>query len=148
MLKLTLPPPVVFCIAGLSMFALVGYDINADEFQFWFAGSCWFVAIVNAIFALRAFKKNRTTANPHHLERVTTLVTTGVFAYSRNPMYLSLVIMLIGWAVLLGSIWATGIIFLFLLYMTQFQIKPEERMLIQKFDSEYQLYCSNVRRWL
>lgn len=148
MFKLKLPPPVVFCIAGLSMFAIVGYDIDAGIFRFVFAGSCWFIAILNAIFALRSFKKNRTTANPHHLERVTTLVTTGVFAYSRNPMYLSLVIMLIGWAVMLGSILTMGIIFLFLVYMTQFQIKPEEKMLAHKFGSEYKLYCSNVRRWL
>ena len=148
MLELKLPPPVIFCIAGISMFALAEYEIHGDKFHLFFAGTCWVFAILIAMFAFWSFKKSQTTVNPDHFEKVTALVKTGVFEHSRNPMYLSLAIMLIGWSIMLGALWTVPIVFLFLLYIIQFQIKLEERMLYKKFGLDYELYCNKVRRWL
>ena len=77
-----------------------------------------------------------------------TLVTRGVYAMSRNPMYLGGLIMLLGWAVFLQS----GLAFLFLpvyvLYINRFQIGPEERVLASLFGETYVAYQARARRWL
>ena len=148
MLEGKIPPVVIFSVAGMSMFALAGFDIHFDGVYLIFGGFCWLVAILIAMAAIWSFKKRQTTVNPHHLDKVTALVTTGVFKYSRNPMYLSLAITLIGWSIILGAIWTIAFVILFILYLTQFQIKPEERMLHKKFGLAYESYCSKVRRWL
>jgi protein-S-isoprenylcysteine O-methyltransferase Ste14 len=72
----------------------------------------------------------------------------GVYRISRNPMYLGFLLALAGWAVYLSNAGAAVLVPAFVAYMTQFQIKPEERALLAKFDSEFAQYTSRVRRWL
>lgn len=94
------------------------------------------------------FKKAQTTANPQALEQVSSLVTDGVYRYSRNPMYVGLVFVLLGWALYLSHYLAFVLLPIFILYMTRFQIQPEEQMMKQKFGKKYQVYISRVRRWI
>ncbi|WP_240432781.1 methyltransferase family protein [Vibrio halioticoli] len=98
--------------------------------------------------SIDSFKKENTTVNPLQPSKTQNLVTHGVYRYSRNPMYLSLAILLVAWASLLAS-W-TGIFgcLIFVMYITQFQIKPEERALMHKFPQSYTAYLKRVRRWL
>jgi protein-S-isoprenylcysteine O-methyltransferase Ste14 len=76
------------------------------------------------------------------------LVTGGVFRVTRNPMYLSLLLYLLAWCVYLSSWPAFVFLPLFVLYITQFQIKPEERTLSTLFGAQYSSYMERVRRWL
>jgi protein-S-isoprenylcysteine O-methyltransferase Ste14 len=76
------------------------------------------------------------------------VVTGGVYRISRNPMYLGFLLALAGWAVYLSNAAAAGLLPAFVAYMTQFQIKPEERALLAKFGSEFAQYTSRVRRWI
>jgi len=100
------------------------------------------------ILALYDFHKHQTTFHPHTPEKTSTVVDTGVFAYSRNPMYLSLALTLIALGVYLQNYSSFIIIPLFILYITRFQIIPEEKMLDKLFPKDYQAYCQKVRRWL
>ena len=102
------------------------------------------VVVLGAI----AFRRAGTTVNPLHPENASALVVRGIYRLTRNPMYLGMLILLVGWAVLLANFipW----IFLpgFVLYMNRFQIGPEERMLASMFGNDFTLYRSRVRRWL
>jgi len=76
------------------------------------------------------------------------LVTSGVYQFSRNPMYVGLIFLLLAWAAWLGSVFSLVIIIIFQQYMTRFQIMPEERALAKKFTGKYYDYCEQVHRWL
>ena len=78
----------------------------------------------------------------------TALVAVGVYKLTRNPMYLGMLLMLIGWAIFLSNVVAFAFLPVFVLYINRFQIEPEERVLALKFGSEFAAYQTRVRRWL
>lgn len=90
----------------------------------------------------------RTTVNPLKPERATRLVTHGVFARSRNPIYLGDALLLVALALGLGNGCNFLLLPLFVGFIGRFQIAPEERALQRLFGEEYRAYCARVRRWL
>lgn len=106
------------------------------------AGACFDLA------GLRAFRKAHTTINPLRPDRAAAVVTTGVYRVTRNPMYLGLVLILLGLALYLASPWAVLGPPVFVAYITRYQIQPEERVLAAHFGAPYTAYCAQVRRWL
>ncbi len=106
------------------------------------------IGLGSAILGVTQFKKAQTTPNPRALEKVSSLVTRGIYRYSRNPMYVGLVFILLGWALYLSHLLAFVWLPIFILYMTRFQIQPEERAMKQKFGTAYQAYLTRVRRWI
>ncbi len=106
------------------------------------------VALFYGFSAIYSFRKATTTVNPVSPESASTLVTTGIFSYSRNPMYVALYFLLLSWAAILSNVLSLTISFLFILYMNRFQIKVEERALIKLFGEQYTDYLSRVRRWI
>ena len=100
------------------------------------------------VMGVTQFRKAQTTPNPQALEKVSSLVTSGIYQYSRNPMYLGLVLILLGWAFYLSHFLAFVLLPVFILYMTRFQIQPEEQMMARKFGKTYQAYLNKVRRWI
>lgn len=106
------------------------------------------IGVIIGSLGVIAFGLHLTTVNPHHRERVTSFVTSGIYRLSRNPMYLGLLFVLCSWAVYLAN-WDAVLLLPFLvMYMTRFQIKPEERVLTRKFGDEYMEYTRPVRRWV
>tara|TARA_B000000609_G_scaffold21192_1_gene13103 strand:- start:55 stop:378 length:324 start_codon:yes stop_codon:yes gene_type:complete len=98
--------------------------------------------------AVSSFKKQKTTVNPISIENASSLVVSGIFKYSRNPMYLGMLFVLLGLAFkfnVIGGLLFTGI---FMLFITIFQIKPEEVAMEKLFGQEWKDYTKNVRRWL
>jgi len=95
-----------------------------------------------------SFRAVRTTINPMKPAASSSLVTSGIYRVTRNPMYLGLLLILVAWATFLSSAWALLGPAAFVLYMNRFQIAPEERMLSALFGAEYTAYQSGVRRWL
>lgn len=100
-----------------------------------------------AIVAVAQFRQMSTTINPLHPERASELVANGLFRYSRNPMYLGMLLVLIGlafyggrWQGLLGPI-------VFVVLINRWQIEPEERALEQLFGERFADYCRRVPRW-
>lgn len=94
------------------------------------------------------FRKQKTTVNPIKVETASTVVDSGIFGYTRNPMYLGLFILLFCFGYFFQNIFSVLLSFAFVIYMNQFQIKPEERALEQLFGAEYVDYKQKVRRWV
>lgn len=98
--------------------------------------------------AVVSFRKAQTTVNPLTPEACSSLVDSGVFKFSRNPMYLALLFALAAWALFLGNIYSLALNGLFVAYMNRFQIRPEERALEAAFGDVFIEYRRRVRRWL
>jgi len=98
------------------------------------------------VVADRAFKTANTTVKP--LETSSALVTDGVFAISRNPMYLGFVLVLLGVAVLMGSWTPHVVVVVFAVLMDVLFIRIEERMLEKAFGEAWQEYKRKVPRWV
>jgi protein-S-isoprenylcysteine O-methyltransferase Ste14 len=92
------------------------------------------------------FRKIKTNINP--LKPPGTMVTDGIFRYSRNPMYLGLALVLFGVWTLWGSLSPLAAVIAFVLIIDQWHIPHEEKMLKDKFGGEYENYKSKTRRWV
>jgi protein-S-isoprenylcysteine O-methyltransferase Ste14 len=113
------------------------------------AGIAFVVAGVGiALAGVKSFARANTTVNPIRPAATSSLVVTGVYRFSRNPMYLGMVLVLLGWAAYLANAMAFLLVPAFVLYISRFQIVPEERVLFEKFGSEFTMYKASVRRWL
>lgn len=95
-----------------------------------------------------SFARARTTVNPLKPEAATALVDSGVYRFTRNPMYLGFLLALLGWATFLANALAVLLLPGFVLYMNRFQIVPEERALSARFGLAFSAYKAKVRRWL
>ena len=150
-LELKIPPVVVWLVAAGAM---LGVSYAAPSLSFTLTGShsiaLTLVALGIALAAagVIAFRRSRTTVNPLTPSASSSVVATGVYRISRNPMYLGFLLALAGWAVYLSHAGAAMLLPAFVAYMTQFQIKPEERALLAKFGAEFAQYMSSTRRWL
>ena len=150
-LELKIPPLLVWLLCAGAM---RGVAYAAPKLSFTLAGSS---AIALALVALGgalafagviAFRLKRTTVNPLTPSASSAVVSSGVYRLSRNPMYLGFLLALAGWALYLANAGAALLLPAFVAYMTQYQIKPEERVLLAKFGVEFAQYMSRVRRWL
>jgi protein-S-isoprenylcysteine O-methyltransferase Ste14 len=146
-----IPPPIVLIVFGTAMWAVSMLDgaVAIEPVSRLTVALGW--ALTGAAFAVsgaRAFRRARTTIDPLHPDQATSLVTGGVFRLTRNPMYVGLTAICIGWAVFLASPWAFSGPILLVLYLTRFQIIPEERILAAKFGADYESYRNKARRWL
>lgn len=146
-----IPPPLVALITAVMMWAMArdtpAMTIN-NTLRLALAGVLVVVGILLARAGFRAFGRANTTINPIDIEAASALVTSGVYSYTRNPMYLGLVAFLLGWAVYLAVPWTLLGPLAFVLFITRFQIIPEERVLLKKFGDAYAAYQRQVRRWI
>lgn len=151
LLKLKIPPPGHMLIFAVGMWLLhiylpITYVIPAP----W--NKAGIVAIAGAflldVSSLLLFFKRKTSPNPFVPAKATHLVTSGMYRFTRNPMYLGLAILLTGWATYLGSLSPFLLVPLFVVLLTYLQIIPEEQILENKFGQAYRSYKNTVRRWL
>ena len=149
-LELKIPPPVVALV--MAVFIWLVYR-TAPSFAFalpphgLIAILLVATGFVTSILGVVTFRHARTTVNPTKPELSSSLVTWGVYAITRNPMYLGLLMMLSGWAIFLSNVLAFLFLPIFVLYINRFQIKPEERTLTGLFGQNYVAYQGRVRRW-
>lgn len=95
-----------------------------------------------------AFRRARTTLNPLQPHTSAALVSSGIYEITRNPMYVGFLLVLIAWTVLLYSVWTIIGPVVFVLYISRFQIVPEERALLEKFGEDFVSYTARVPRWV
>jgi len=95
-----------------------------------------------------AFKLAGTTVNPLKPASTTALVTSGIYQYTRNPMYLGQSVILLGWVASLQNMVGLLAVPAFMLYISRFQIRPEEQQLSARFPDAYAAFCRQVPRWL
>jgi len=137
-------------IFGGCMYALDAF-LPFGKFDFFGRREMGYVLLVIGflimLLALIRFKMAKTTTHPLHPEKTNQLVTTGIFRFTRNPMYLAMLLFLIAFGLLLGNAFNTLLAAGFVYYMNHFQIAKEETALTEKFGKTYLLYQKAVRRW-
>ncbi len=150
-LELKIPPVGVFLLAGAAMWGVARLLPAADVDL----PARLFIVVVLviasgaiAVAGILAFRRHETTVDPTQPGKATSLVVGGVYRHTRNPMYLSLALLLLAWAAYLANIVTLLVIPAFIAYMHRFQIIPEERALLEKFGDSYTRYAGRVRRWL
>ena len=104
------------------------------------------IGFLLGVGALVEFRKARTTLDPHG--SVKQLVNSGVYRFTRNPIYLGFLLMLIGMPLNSGLYWGILLVPLFMISMNRLVIEHEEAYLEKKFGATYTGYKSRVRRWL
>lgn len=145
---LKIPPPVLTLIALFIMYVCT-YLLPLWQFKpSWLIAILLItIAIVVGFLAVLALVKADTTISPFLPQQTARLVTRGIYQYSRNPMYVSLLLVLIAAIFIYGELSTILGIVIFMLVVNHYQIKPEENILLQLFGEEYALYCHRVRRW-
>jgi protein-S-isoprenylcysteine O-methyltransferase Ste14 len=150
-LELRIPPPVVALIVAGGMWAVTHLPPSLQLptlVRLLVAVVLAAIGVAVAMSGVMAFRNAQTTVNPLTPESSAALVSTGVYSFTRNPMYLGMVLALFAWAVYLRSIWSLLGPVVFVLYITRFQIVPEERVLGGLFGAPFAEYKKRVRRWL
>lgn len=151
MLEKRIPPLLLVVIFGAAMWVVAsltpplgihGAILNVIAIVVFGLGTLFPVA------GVVAFRQAQTTVDPRTPEASSALVSSGVYQYSRNPMYVGFAFWLLAWAIFLGSGWALLGVVGFVLYMNRFQIAPEERALRELFGDTFRDYEQRVRRWL
>jgi protein-S-isoprenylcysteine O-methyltransferase Ste14 len=151
-LELRVPPLLVLLLVALGMWLAArlfgprsGLTANVRGLMALVLLACGLAVAVGGVMA---FRRAHTTVNPMQPGQVSSMVTGGVYRFSRNPMYLGMLFVLAAWAAWLASVPALLGLPVFVLYLNRFQIVPEERVLAQRFAAEYASYARRTRRWL
>jgi protein-S-isoprenylcysteine O-methyltransferase Ste14 len=144
-----IPPPIVTLAFGLMIYFSRNIFPDINNIIFYIL-SLFFIILGPFILisAVRSFKAEQTTINPININNASSLVISGVFKYSRNPMYLGMVFILLALSFRLNLV--GGILFtsIFIMYITKFQIIPEEAAMKSIFGEDFNKYKNKTRRWI
>lgn len=151
-LELRIPPPLVGLVVAAAMWVIATSLPSLlplpASLRLPTAIMLALAGVAVALAGVVSFRRARTTVNPLKPETSTSLVSTGIYRITRNPMYLGMLAVLLAWAAYLPSILALLGPAAFSLYITRFQIIPEERALHSLFGAAFVEYAQKVRRWL
>ena len=144
-----IPPPIVTLIFIGLIFGSTNY-VAADIFPFQnlISLAILLIGLGFMFLGVREFKKLQTTVNPLNPEAATSLVTSGVFSVTRNPMYLGMSFILLATSIFSGAWLGLLLIIIFMWYITIFQILPEEKAMQDLFGETFEDYKARVRRWI
>ena len=144
-----IPPPIVTLICGTSIYYSKSFFNQFLNFSN--NGISLFLLILGLIVfisAVRSFRKQKTTVNPLKPKQASSLVTSGIFRFSRNPMYLGMLIILLSISFKFNLLGGIIISLLFLIFITKFQIYPEEEAMNELFGDKFTQYSNTTRRWI
>ncbi len=150
-LELNIPPAMLVLLFAVVMWfdsSMNPWAVIQIPGKEWVAGALWLIGFALIIVAAVEFISAKTTANPLTPGLATSIVTTGVYRLSRNPMYVGFLLMLAAWGVFLANVLSVLLLPLFVVYLNRFQIISEENALLAKFGDDYARYLRSVRRWV
>lgn len=155
-LELKIPPPLILLGFAAMMYGLDMLFPYANEnlllfqmnFRITLVTMLLIIGVYIAFAGIYIFKKHKTTANPLKPNRASSLVTSGVYQFTRNPMYVGLFCVLMAYGIFLANIYILLVPFVFAAFISYFQIRPEERALEKIFGDEFIDYKQKVRRWI
>ncbi|OIO74571.1 MAG: isoprenylcysteine carboxyl methyltransferase [Zetaproteobacteria bacterium CG1_02_53_45] len=150
-LSLKIPPPLVALLCAVAIWGLseifpphgIGVEIRRS-----IACILLGMAISIDLWALVSFKLAKTTIDPRYPHKTSAIVSSGIYRYTRNPMYLGLILTLSALSIWLGAKFGLFVVGGFIMYINTFQIIPEEEHLEKKFGDVYIRYKTKVRRWI
>ena len=149
MLKNKISPPIVTLVfAALIYFSSKWSPSIVFRGQNLISLFLMMLGFLVLLIAISAFIKLKTTINPLRPEAATSLITTGIFRLSRNPMYLGMLLLIISLWIKTGAVLGFILVAGFIAYLNYFQIFPEEQVMKRLFSDKYKTYCQQVRRWL
>jgi len=150
-LELKIPPVLVAAlVVGLQVLAarllpVMQVDVlSRSEIAILFG----LVGAAFIVLGVWEFRNSSTTINPHKPHNSSTMVRSGVYKWTRNPMYLGMAFLLVAGGVYLANALSIGLVWVFVAYLTRFQIGPEECELLRLFPDEFKSYCDQTRRWI
>jgi protein-S-isoprenylcysteine O-methyltransferase Ste14 len=150
-LELKIPPLALVLLAAAFMW-LLSASVPSLTWRVPFGQAIAIVVAASggiiATLGVISFRRADTTVNPTKPQATSSLVCTGIYRYTRNPMYLGFLLVLVAWALFLANILALVPAIAFVSYMNRFQIAPEERALESMFGTEFSAYKRSVRRWV
>ena len=146
---LKIPPPVIVLILAVSNFlSSKKIDIINIPNQTLVSIIILLIGVFILIVPVSKFIKSKTTVNPIKFKKVNKLITSGIYKYSRNPMYLGFLMIVISTSIYYLNIFSIITPILFYFWINRYQIKREEIFLREKFGKEYLLYTTKTRRWI
>jgi protein-S-isoprenylcysteine O-methyltransferase Ste14 len=144
------PLPPTYFLASLALMGALAFALPIAPLLAWPWRALGVVPVAAGVWlnlaADRAFKQRGTTVKP--FERSSALVTDGAFRVTRNPMYLGMILILVGVALLLGSLTPLLVAAGFAAIIETRFIPVEERMLAETFGDAWTAYCGKTRRWI
>ena len=144
-----IPPPLIVLVLIVSIyFSSKKIDLINIPLQLEISIFILSAGILIFLNPVLQFIKSKTTVNPIQFEEVNKLVTSGIFKYSRNPMYLGMLMIVLSTSIFYLNVYSILTPLLFILWINKFQIKREEEFLIEKFGDEYLSYKKKTRRWI
>ncbi|MEZ5565745.1 MAG: isoprenylcysteine carboxylmethyltransferase family protein [Gammaproteobacteria bacterium] len=150
-LELRIPPPLVLVAIAAAMWFISRVTPVLEVPTPYRKLVALVVAVAGGFISYRgvsAFRLAQTTPNPMKPDEATVLVSSGIYRFTRNPMYLGLLFILLAWSIFLAAPWVLLGPFAFVLFIGRFQIRPEEAALSRLFGADYADYKAKVRRWL
>lgn len=151
-MTLRIPPVLILAcfgvLAWLSSILIPSFGLDLGVTGKVVGTVCLVSGTAVLIMALSSFKRASTTVDPINPENAAVLVTTGIYQFTRNPMYLAFALQLTGLAIYSNNILALMMPAFFVFTLNKLQILPEEQVLRQKFGDQYERYCRRTGRWL
>jgi len=148
-MKNKIPPPIVTLICGLGIyFSSFSFPSIQSELSDFISLGLLSLGIIVLVAAVLSFKKQGTTVNPLQPEKASSLVVSGLFNYSRNPMYFAMLLILLSLTAKFNVVGGLLITLAFVIFMTKFQIIPEELALERNFGKQFTQYKEKTRRWI
>lgn len=143
------PPPIITLAFALFIYFTTPFFPNVlFPFYGYISVFLFSLGLIFLFSSVLLFKKKSTTINPLQPDKASTLVTTGIFNFSRNPMYFGMLLVLVSISIkfnILGGVFGSII---FILYMNKFQIGPEEKAMEKLFSEQFLTYKKKTRRWI
>ena len=146
---LKIPPPLlVFILIISNYYSSKKIDLILLPNQNLISFIILLIGVAILIYPIFKFIKSKTTIDPIKFKKVNKLITSGIYKYSRNPMYLGLLMIVTSTSIFYLNIFTITTPILFVCWISRFQIKREEEFLIEKFGDEYITYKKKTRRWI
>ena len=150
-MRLKTPPAVQLFISALLMWIISIYAVNFRfifKFNNEFALFCLIIGGTIIVFGIAAFRKTETKVTPLHPDKASSLVTRGIYQYTRNPMYFGLLLILFSIGFYLQNLASMFVLPIYVWFLSKYQIIPEEKALHKLFGQDYINYQDRVRRWI
>ena len=148
-MKTKIPPPILAALMiGLVYLSTLLFESKTFDYQGLLSILLVIIGLACALPSFRLFSRHKTTISPFTPSETAVLQTDGMYRYSRNPMYLGVLLLIISATIWFGSWLGILISLIFTFIMNSIQIIPEEDALLEIFGEEYNEYKKKVRRWI